>query len=192
MELTCESLGITPSEIAEKVAQKIAERMLAEVLPGYDDETGQEVTEEKETRFQVLVRKRVAAKVSAAVDAVADQVLGCNLDKQLASLTFPQTNAFGEHKKEPLTLLEYIARRVDTYLTERVDMDGRSSSNSYSDKSQTRVTWMVDKHLAWTIQSNMEAALKEANAQIVGGIAETVKLKLADIAAKLKISVTTR
>lgn len=188
MELTCEQLGITPDDIADRVAKKIADTMLAKVGLDYNDETGAEIETERPTLFQEMVRKRVARKVEQAVDAVANKVLGADLETRLEALSFPQTNSYGEPKAAPMTLLEYIAKRIDTYLTEMVNYEGRAD-NGYGGKSQARVVWMIDKHLQYVISTNMEAALKNANAKIVDGIAATVKAQLGELAAKLKVEV---
>lgn len=188
MELTCEQLGITPDDIADRVATKIAERMLAEVVPDYDDETGEQVASERETRFSQLVRKRVESKVGAAVDAVTQKVIGNCIEQRLEEMKFPQTNNYGEHKGEPLTIMEFIERRANTYLTERVDWQGRSGYGA-NGTDRTRVTWMLENFLAERMKEGFENALKTANQQIVDGIAQTMKDKLAEVASKLKCEV---
>lgn len=188
MELTCEQLGITPDDIADRVAEKIAKTMLVTVVPDYDDDTGEPIESEQETPFQTLVRKRVAEKVSAAVDALAEKYIGSELEGRLEAMTFPQTNNYGEKKGEPLTLLEYIARRTETYLTERVDYQGRSGYSA-STVDRTRVVWMLEQYLAERMKEQFSKALATANQQIVNGIAATMKEKLAEVAAKLSVQV---
>lgn len=189
MELTCEQLGITPDDIADRVATKIASTMLAKVVPDYDDETGAEFDTDKPTAFAEMVRKRVARKVEQAVESIADKRIGQNIAGRLEDMRFPQTNHYGEVKAEPLTLLEFIDRRVSTYLSENVDSEGRSGGNSYGDKSRTRVVWMLEKYLAEQMKGHFQKALANANQQIVDGIAKTMKDKLAEVAAKLSVQV---
>lgn len=190
MELTCEQLGITPEDIADRVARKIADTMLASYSDEYDDETGETVQTDLPSKFQTLVRARVEAKVSAAVDAVAGRLLGEAVEQKIEALRFPQTNHYGEPKTEPLTALEFIAKRCDTYLSELVNHDGLSrSQSSYGDCKTPRVVHLLEKHLKYTIETNMNNALKSANAQIVGGIEAAVKANLADIANKLNVKV---
>ena len=184
MELTFEQLGITPEDIADRAASKIAATMLAKVVPDFDDETGDEIETEQPTAFQEMIRKRVVRKIEQAVDTVAEQAVGADLAARLDAMTFPQTNRYGEPKADPLTLREVIVRRADTFLVELVDHEGRSR-DGYGTK-QTRVTWLIDKHLQYTIDNALTGALKNANEQIVEGIAATVKIRLADIATKLK------
>ena len=192
MELTCEQLGITPDDIADRVAKKIAETMLVSYSDEYDDETGETVQTDLPSKFQTLVRARVEAKVSAAVDAISERVVGGMVEERLTALTFPQTNGYGERKGEPLTLLEFIARRADTYLSEQVDSEGRAGRDCYGSARNPRVVWMLEKWLASRIKDDMERALKNANAKIVGGIEEVVKANLADIANRLSAQVVVK
>lgn len=188
MELTCEHLGITPDDIADRVAGKIASTMLAKVVPDYDDETGAAFDTDKPTAFAEMVRKRVARKVEQAVDAIADKRIGENIAGRLEEIRFPQTNGYGEKKGEPLTLLEFIDRRVNTYLTERVDYQGRTGYSA-SQVDRTRVVWMLEQFLAERMKEHFSKALANANQQIVDGIAQTMKDKLAEVAAKLSVQV---
>jgi hypothetical protein len=50
---------------------------------------------------------------------------------------------------------------------------------------------MIDKHLHFSIESAMKSAVSNANSAIVGGLEETVKIKLAEIAKSLKVTVKT-
>ena len=189
MELTCEQLGITPDDIADRVSGKIADRMLAQIVPDYDDETGAQLETERPTAFQEMVRKRVARKVEAAVDAVAEKVLGEGLEMKLTALRFPQTNGYGEPKSEPLTMMEFIARRVDTYLSEQVDNDGRPGRDGYGSARNPRAVWMLEKYLSKHMADELNKAVKVANEKIVNGIAKTVEANLADITRRLKVEV---
>lgn len=189
MELTCEQLGITPDDIADRVATKIATTMLASFTDDFDDDTGEPIKTETPTKFRSLVQARVNAKVSAAVDAITERVLGNALETKITALRFPQTNSYGEPKAEPLTLLEFIAKRADTYLSEQVDHEGRSGGAMYGSARNPRVVWMLEKYLASRIKDSMDTALRAANAQIVGGIEATVKANLKDIADRLSAKV---
>ena len=65
--------------------------------------------------------------------------------------------------------------------------------NSYNwSAKQTRIVHLVHQHLQYSIENAMKEALKIANSAIVGGIEGAVKLKLAEVAAALKIDVKTR
>lgn len=69
----------------------------------------------------------------------------------------------------------------------------KSQSDSYSwEGEQTRVTHMVQQYLHYTIETAMKKALQNANSQIVKGLEETCKLKLAEISSQLQISVKTK
>lgn len=185
MELTCEALGITPEQIAEKVATKIADDLMRRKSI-FANEDGDPVERVVSTEFGNMISQAVTAKVAEGVALAAEKIVGERLVENLTALRFPQTNGYGETKREPLTLLEFVAQRVDTFLTERVDHEGRSGSSGYSTKDNTRVVWMIDKHLKYTIESHMQQVLADANSQITGGILDACKIALADVLKRLK------
>ncbi len=77
-------------------------------------------------------------------------------------------------------------------MTEKVDSSGKTKeeSGSYSfSGTQTRVAHMIHRHLHFNIETAMKEALATANGSIVKGLEETVKLKLAEIAKALKVTV---
>lgn len=185
MELTCEALGITPDQIADKVARKIADNLMVRKSI-FADEDGEPAEREMSTEFGNRISAAVSVVVEEGVRAAAEKIVGERLVENLTALRFPQTNSYGEPKRESLTLLEFVAQRVDTYLVERVDSQGRTGSSAYGDKSQTRVVWLIDQHLSYTIKTHMEAALADANSRIAGGILDATKVALGDVLSRLK------
>lgn len=91
------------------------------------------------------------------------------------------------------TFIEYLVKRAEAYLTEKVDFQGKSKdeNGSYSSfsPSQTRIAHMVHQHLSYSIESAMKNAVQTANSAIAIGIAETVKIKLAEIQKGIQASI---
>lgn len=192
--ISLETLGFTKEELADRVVTKLADQLLATYFPDTDSETGDEFENSRPTRFATMIEKAVKDRINKAVEEVADAHLKAATPDFVGSVTFEQTNGYGEKKGPPITFREYLIHRAETYMTEKVDYDGKAKGDSWGlwEGKQTRVTHMVNKHLHYEIESAMKAALGNANAQIVGGLQETVKIQLQRIAEQLKVKVETK
>jgi hypothetical protein len=90
-----------------------------------------------------------------------------------------------------MTFIEYLVARAEAYLREDVNFDGKSKDehSGYSwSKSQTRIVWLVNKHLQYSIESAMKDAVKTINDAVTEGLEKTVKVKLEEIAKGLKVN----
>mgnify|MGYP001609874141 FL=1 len=78
--------------------------------------------------------------------------------------------------------------RAEAYLKEELDHNGKTKAEDYNwKKSGTRIAYLVHEHLQYSIQTAMKEALTTANSAIVGGIEQAVKIKLAEVAASMKV-----
>lgn len=187
------SLGITEDQLIEKIIDRTVDRLLESV--GYDI-SGDELAEgtaltrrmdKAVTDLNGLVQKMLDAKVEELGDTHVKPLI----ESRLESLVLQQTNAWGEKVGKPVTFIEYLVRRADAYMTEEVDHNGKSKDQERYDwrKHSTRVVYMMDKHLQYSIDAAMKQALASANSSISKGIAEAVKIALAETQAKLKVEV---
>ena len=187
MSTSLEALGLSKAEVLELVANKLVESAMREYAT--DDEGN---PYPNPTKFSRVLSQQVAAKVDAAVARAADAYLKPVLAEGLDKFRIPQTNRYGEPQREPMTFIEYLAARADTYLTEMVDHNGKTQQQGGYQCSTSRVAYMVHEHLNFRIKAEMTNALKAANDRIVEGIEATVKAKLAEVSAALKVEVKTR
>ena len=187
--LTLESLGLTREEITERVVARIADTLLASVVA---DEDGDEVT--TKSVFARALERKVLERINAAVEEIAGRHVLPNVAAYVEGLCLQETNKWGEKRGRTLTFVEYLVERAEHYLREEVDYKGKTrSEDSYSWKaSGTRISHLVHEHLQYSIQTAMAQALKTANGAIVGGIEQAVKIKLAEVAASLKVEAKTR
>lgn len=177
---TLESLGISQEDVLERVSEKMTDRLMAEY--GDEGEIGR------------LLEKRVIEKVNAAVEEIAGRNVLPNVAQYVENLTLQQTNQWGERRGESLTFTEYLVQRVEHYMNEKVDRDGKSKrEDSFGWRpAQTRIAHLVHEHLHWSIETAMREALADANSKIVGGIEGAVKIALKELENKLKVNVKTR
>lgn len=190
MTIDIQSLGFTQEELQQRVVDACVQRLF-------------ETTSMDEDGFEFASKsplaKRLEAVVKDAIDAKVNEIAEKHIlpltSTFIESVTLQATNQWGEKTGQSMTFIEYLIRRAEAYLLEDVDFQGRSKSaaDSYSwKKAQTRLTHMIHEHLHYSIDTAMKTAIANANAVIVGGIQDTVKTKLGEIASALKVSVTTK
>jgi hypothetical protein len=181
------ALGLSQEELQERVIERATARLF-EVTD--IDEDGDEFTSKSPFagRLEKAVRTAIDNKVAELAEAHVLPLTG-NL---VESIVLQQTTKWGEKVGKPMTIVEYMTARAEEYLREEVSYDGKakSASDSYSWKSHgSRVSFLVHQHLHSRIEEAMKAAVKNANDVIVGGLEATVKQKLGEIAASLKVTV---
>ena len=185
---TLQALGITPAELIDRIVAKATEELLSN--EAYDEEgdpVGRGATD-----LARRIEKNVQAHVDAKIQALADEHVLPNVSTYIEGLTLQETNRWGERTGEKLTFIEYLVQRADAYMREEVNYEGKAKSeaNGYSwSKSTTRVAFMVNKHLHYSIEKAMTQALSHANSSIAKGLEEAVKVALTNATAGLKVAV---
>ncbi|MDN7913721.1 hypothetical protein [Burkholderia cepacia] len=189
MNLDLEALGFTKEELQQRVIDQVSKSILSSV--GWDDEDGEY---DVESKFTKTIQQRVIKHVDNTINALAEKHVLPNVADYIENLTLQATNKWGERTGEKLTFIEYLTQRAEAYMTEKVNHSGKSKAeDSYSwSGTQTRITYLVNQHLHFSIERAMKDALQIANSAISTGIQETVKLKLGEIAQSLKVSVATK
>lgn len=189
-KIDVESLGFTQDEIKERIVDQLCEQMLNRHNFDY---AGDRVTAGKSSLYEAVART-AQQRINEAISKLADEITVPAIETYLRDLKIQPTNGYGEKKADPMTFLEFVDKRLSAYFTEEVDSEGRSSADCRQRQSSfyskgTRVAFLIDKNLQSRIETAMSEALKHANESIVGGIQESVKLKLAEISQSLKLSV---
>lgn len=179
-------LGLTREEVIERVIARIANDFTHTL-----DSDGESFEHnEVGRRLRDYVQKRIDCKVIE----LGDRYVLPRVSELVENASLQKTNEWGEKKGAPLTFVEYLVQRAEAYVTEQVDGDGksRSESNGYGWSGRTtRIAHMVHKHLHHSIETAMKEALAKANSVVAGGIESAVKLGLKTVLADLKVSVKT-
>lgn len=182
-------LGFTKEELQERVLDRICEQVLTGRYFDYDDECGASTA----SHFGKELEKRIKVRIDESIDALAQKHVLPNVTSYMENLLIQTTNQWGEKRGEPVSFIEYLTQRAEAYMQEKVSHDGKSQAESggYSwSGNQTRITYLVHKHLQYNIETAMKSALQIANSAIAQGIESTVKMKLEDIVKTLKVSAT--
>ena len=189
-ELTLESLGLDQDALATKLVDRLAANMLTSI--GYDEDGDEWFGT---SPFAKKLNDMVKARLDQVVNDLADKHVLPRVNEMVESLVLQQTNSWGEKVGKPVTFIEYLTQRADAYMQEPLNYNGKTKAeeSSYNwSKSTTRVAYMVDRHLHYSIQTAMENALKTANSSIVNGLQDAVKTALAEVHSKLKVEVKTK
>lgn len=190
MSLDLAALGFSQAELQQRVIDAAVQRLFECTSL---DEDGDECIEA--SPFAGRLEKAVKTAIDNKVADLASKHVLPMTESFIENLTLQQTNTWGEKRGEPVTFIEYLIQRAEAYLREDVNYEGKNKDQcgSFSfTKSQTRLTHLVNQHLHYSIDTAMKQAIANANAVIVGGIQETVKIKLGEIATALKVEVKTR
>jgi hypothetical protein len=186
MALDLAELGLTKEELQERVVEKICERMLSE--HAYHPEDGEY---KENSKFSTEIQKLVKERLNKSINDLAEQHILPNVSRYVENLTLQETNRWGEKSGKTMTFIEYLVARAESYLREDVNFEGKSKeeNSGYSwSKSQTRIVWLVNKHLQYSIESAMKEAVRTINDAVTEGLEKTVKVKLEEIAKSLKVN----
>lgn len=171
-----QSLGISEDDILNRVVDRICES----IIPSFD---------EAESEFGNRVEGAVKERIDKVMSDAFEKHVHPKITEMVENVTLQATNRWGEARGEKLTFIEYLTERADAYIREEVNHNGKTQSeDSYSwRKHGTRIAYLVNSHLQYSIQRAMEQALGDVNSSVRKGLEEAVKIALAGI----KVSVNT-
>ena len=182
MSIDLESLGFSREELQQRVVDQLCERAW----------NGEDYTD---GTLQKAILLKVKEQINATVNALADQHVLPRVTELIEGTVLQETNGWGEKIGKPMTFIEYLVAKAGDYMTETVDSAGKGkadSQSSYWSGKQARMSYMIEKHLHYSIETAMKDALKIVNGSIATGIEKTVKMKLEEVLASLKVGITSK
>jgi hypothetical protein len=193
MEL--QDLGLTQEEILDAVVTKVADELLQKHGIETDEETSEEYETTTPTPFTKTLDQLIRDKIDNTVKALADKHILPRIGETIETLVLQKTNQWGEKVGESVTFVEYLTQRAEAYMTEAVNFEGKTQSQNsgYSwNKSGTRIQYMIDKYLQYTVEQWAKNALMLANKSIVEGLNKAIQSKLEEVLNTLRIQATTK
>lgn len=185
-----ETLGISADEIVDRVVSRIADQVMTSTGCDEDGEL-----HSYPSSFSRKVYDAVKQRIDEKVGEIAEAHILPKVSTYIENLTLQETNRWGEKTGASKTFIEYLTERAEAYLQEPVNYEGKpkSASGGFSwSASQTRLTHMVHEHLQYSIETAMKESLNIATGGVAKALHETVRLKLNEVAASLKVEVKTR
>lgn len=171
-------LGLSQAELREQVIERAAQKLRDSIDTGDYGHLDRVVKEATDKAIALYIEKHVVPMIQC----------------QIEDITFQATNQWGEKKGTKLTFREYLVDRAEKWLREEVNYEGKpKGADSFGWLgTQTRVAHMIHQHLHYSIENAIKKLLETANAQIAGGIQDTIKLKLAEIQTALTVKTSVK
>ena len=184
MEFTCEQLGISKEELQTRVVEGICEKILYSKV--YDEDG--EWYDNSEINKQL--QNAIAERIDSYVSAIGEKHILPRIDSLTEDFVLQKTNQWGEKVGNPKTFIEYMVDRAENFIKEPVNYKGKTKDqDSYSwSKNGTRIEYLINSNLQYSISCAVKQMLNDANRNIVGGIEEAIKIKLKEVQQKLKIT----
>lgn len=174
MEINLETLGISKEEITQRIVDQMCEQFTGGRYLG---------DEFHDSGISDRLDKMVEETIGQKVKALFDENVAPRLNQYIEEISLQKTNEWGEKIGEPVTFIEYLTDQAQFYLIETVDRDGKPTKNKRD--SQSRVAYLIDCYLQFSIESAMKEALKSVNSTIVDGLKKTVSKKLDEVNQQL-------
>ena len=175
------ALGITKEDLIDRIVTNAVKKV-------FDEQAfGDRIDTDMKRRVDQAV-ERIATNI---IDKHVAAAIGSDFKKVVSEMVFQKTNQWGEPKGEGMSLKEMTIARMDAWLNEGLDYNGRPKSGSdYSWKaSTTRLGKAIDDYFHYHMDTAMKAILSEANNKHVDGIKTVVGIKLDEIKKTLKVEV---
>jgi hypothetical protein len=188
-----QELGITKEELVDRLVAKLSDDLMEETFVAYDPDGGPE-DGVRPTKLANAVHEAIENKIDERINDLAEHEVAPRVGDLIKNFVVKTTNRYGEPKAPDKTLTEYIVERCNGWLEEKVDGDGHSrEEDRYGNwrASQTRIGWMIHKHLDFHIKHALTDAVGNLNKSIAAGLETTIKLQLKEVLGKLKVDVKT-
>lgn len=186
--INLQELGFTQEELQNRVVDGIIKQILSTTRYNPD----QDYEFESDSDFKRKLDEQIKNQVTNTINSIAEANVLPNVNKYIEELVLQKTNQWGEKTGQPVTFIEYLVERANTYITEEVNHEGKSreenKNSGYSwNKNTTRISYLINTHLQYSIKTAVEQMLKSANSQIAKGIEDAIKIQMASILEKIKV-----
>jgi len=185
-------LGLTPEILRDAVIERAAKMLIDRNDADFDEDYGW--ANSIQAKVDKMIADRIQTASQEAVDAAIAKHASPFIEGEIEKVVFLRTNEWGERKGAPKTFREFLIDRVEQYIVEPVNYDGKTKAqDGYNFRqSSTRIAYMVDKHLHYEVEKAMKAAFTDLNSKVSEGLLGAVRLSLKAALDSLKVSVSTK
>jgi len=174
-------LGFTKEEILDRAVETF--------LRGIRKDMGRDFVDEIESRFEADVKQQIDASIAK----VGCEYFNKPVDDYVRSFKFTATDRWGTPTAEPISLTEYFAQRVESFLKDDVDDEGRTAKQcqqqgrSFYNRG-SRLVAEIDKRLRHYLENTAKNMLESAMTQVAGGLDAALKSSLQTVLEKLQMN----
>jgi hypothetical protein len=185
MAINLEEIGLTKEEVQERVIDRICERLMRW------EREGEERDYVTDSDFHRKLDTKVKEGIDAAINKMAEKHVIPVLGERIEALALQETSSWGEPKGKPKSFIEYLLNRVDFFMNEEVDKEGRARrERDYGwEKDTARINWVIKRQVKLALDQAMAQQLAKVNAALAVGIQSVVQAELQKITDKLGVEV---
>lgn len=148
---------------------------------GLDETIQKQVIEEIARRVTKTAEKKIAERISDLCDSAVNELVKKTYEGFIDRTVTIADNWGG--KKEEVTIMELIQRKIDGCLMHKVDKDGRFTEGSYSEKG-TFMEWIINRATLEQVQKMGKEIAAKAEDNIKVNIKKVIEAELTDKVAK--------
>lgn len=187
---TLEALGLDTTELGNRIVDQAVQALLSST--GFNPDNEEEYS--CESQFKREIHQRVKDAVDAKITAIAEEHLIPRIGEMIETADMRQTNRYGEPTSPSLTFKEYIASRAEAYMSEDVDYNGKSKSesgDSYNWRTNgPRLTVLMRSYIRDTLEKSAKAAVADVNKVIAKNIEKAAVDAIHATASSIKVQVS--
>lgn len=149
--------------------------------PGYEQGGNGRIVDVVATKLAAAIEREVKDSVREAVrDKTLEKV--DSLIDEVMDGAIRLTSQYGEPKSPEMTLREAMIKAMTDRLEEKVDRDGRRSTDSYGSRSdRTYLQWRAEKTATDVMDKELSGKLSEAAKRIKEQATDIVGKKIAEV-----------
>lgn len=151
---------------------------------GIDEGIQQEIINAITNRVSAGV---IAEMTQKAQIIISEKVLSC-VDEQVSGITegllnkrFNITDKYGDVKQKDVSVLDTLKQRLDNFLEESVDRDGKPTNYN----GTRRIDYVISKNIDYSLKSKVDQAAKEVKVGLEKYIETTLKTQIGENVAKV-------
>lgn len=104
-------------------------------------------------------KERIAQSINNTIDVKLNNLIDGFLNKKI-----DVHDKWGDITEENVAITDILKRRLDKYLTEKVDGYGKLTHDSYH--SSSRLDYMINKHISYPLTQKVEEAAADINEKL--------------------------
>ena len=185
-------LGLNPEDIQDRVIERICDRLLEDV---FSDEDGEGYS--RRSSFREKLDKEIKKRVDGKIEELAKIHLHPMVNERIDTVMMERTNTWGEKTgEERMGFVAYLATAADAYMREEVDYRGRSRDECIRNhdsfkKDTTRISYAINEHLRYSIDTAMKSAMAKASETVKGGLVDACKVALENVVQNVQVTIKT-
>ena len=156
------------SFISDEIISQIGDKIISK----YESDQ-MEVIESKITDALSEVDSKIQETIDKKVNEIAENLLNRNITIY---------DKWGDIKKENVNIMDMFKQKMDNFLSERVDENGKT--NGYR-REQTRIDYLVNKNITYSMERKVNEAAAQVSKKIEEYVNKTLKQQIGEEVSKV-------